>query len=287
MSRSDVLLLFVLGAIWGASYLFYRIAGAAFGSIWLIALRVSLSALGLLAYAAFTGRRFDFRGAPWRWILLGAVNAGIPFMLIAYGVHNLNASISSILNSFTPTSTAIVAAIWLGERLTPRKILGLSLGLCGVAVLVGWNPLPLTTTTLFAVGACLAATLTYGIGTVYSRVGFAGEDPLTLATGQQIGALLLPLALTPFASVPSPTVQASLALVALSLLCTSVAYLIFYRLVRSVGPGRTSLVTFLVPGFSVLWGTVVLGEPVNAGMLLGMALILGAVTLITRTKPGF
>lgn len=273
-----------LGAIWGASYLFYRIAGAAFGSVWLIALRVLLSALGLLAYAAVTGKRFEFRGTPWRWLLLGALNAGVPFMLITYGVQHLNAGISSILNAVTPLSTAVVAAIWLNDRLTRRRLFGLMLGLGGVAVLVGWNPLPLDATTLIASGACLAATVLYGIGTVYSRVGFASEDPLTLATGQQIGALLLPLALLPFAPTPTPTVPAIAALAALSLLCTSLAYLIFFRLVRSVGPSRTSLVTFLVPGFSVVWGVVFLGEPVNAAMLLGMALILGAVVLITRAS---
>ena len=282
MTKSDSLLLVTLGAIWGASYLFYRIAGAAFGSVWLIALRVALSALGLLAYAAFTKKHFDFRRAPQRFLLLGAVNAGIPFMLIAAGVHELNASISSILNAFTPISTAVVAAIWLGDRLTSRKLIGLALGLGGVAALVGWNPLPLSATTLLAAGACLAATVCYGIGTVYSRVGFKNEDPLTLATGQQLGALLLPLLLTPFAPTPTPTLPAVLALAALSLLCTSVAYLIFFRLVRSAGPGRTSLVTFLVPGFSVLWGVVFLGEPLNAAMLIGLSCILGAVLLITK-----
>lgn len=282
MTALDGLLLVALAAIWGASYLFIRVAGPAFGPIALMDIRLWLAGAALIP-AGLAARQFpDARGRWKDFLLLGAVNAAIPFALIAFSVDKLNASLSAILNATTPLCTAIVAAIWLRDRLTPLKVLGLLLGLAGVVALVGLNPLEMTPDRLLAVAVSLAAAMCYGVGAVLTRQRFAGDRPVALAIGQQFGAALAltPLAaLIPPARLPQPTEAGALA--ALAVVCTSLAYLIYFRLMERVGPARTMLVTFLVPFFSVVWGTLFLGEPINAGVGLGLVLIVAGMALAT------
>jgi drug/metabolite transporter (DMT)-like permease len=282
MRSKDLLQLFGLGAIWGGSYLFIRIAGPVLGSVWLIFGRVLIASLGLLAIALISRQSLHPRAAVWKFLVLGLINAALPFMLITSGVTKLNAGIAAIVNAMTPISTALVAALWLKDSLTLRKIAGLALGVAGVVTLVGWNPLPATPTVLLGVGQCLLATVFYACGSVFSRVAFADDKPIVLAFGQQAGATLIQAALVVVTPVPAPTPISIAALLVLALLCTSVAYLISFNLIKNVGPLRMQFVTFLVPLFSVLWGALFLGEPINAGMLGGLALILSAVALVAR-----
>jgi drug/metabolite transporter (DMT)-like permease len=282
MRAKDLLQLFGLGAIWGGSYLFIRIAGPVLGSVWLIFGRVLIASLGLLAIALASRQSLQPRAALWKFLVLGLINAAVPFMLITSGVTRLNAGIAAIVNAMTPISTALVAAVWLRDPLTPRKMTGLALGVAGVATLVGWNPLPLSASVLLGVGQCLLATVFYACGSVFSRAAFPDDKPIVLAFGQQAGATLIQAALAVATPTPAPTQAALIALLALALLCTSVAYLISFNLIKTIGPVQTQLVTFLVPMFSVLWGVIFLGETINAGMLLGLALILSAVVLVAR-----
>ncbi|MBX7213961.1 MAG: DMT family transporter [Thermoflexales bacterium] len=282
MTGLDVLLMFVLGAIWGGSYLFIRVAVPAFGPFALIDVRLWIAGLALVPLALAARRMPDLRKRGPAFLLLGAINAGIPFTLVAFAVQGLNASISAILNATTPLFTALVAAIWLRERMNALKVLGLGVGLSGVVALVGLNPLPMTPERLFAVGCSLTAALCYGIGAVMTRKRFAGQDPLALTIGQQLGAALV--ALIPALLVPpvrTPTVEEAGALLALALVCTSLAYLIYFRLMARIGPTRTMLTIFLVPFFSLVWGVLFLHEPVNAGIAIGLGLILLGMGLVT------
>jgi drug/metabolite transporter (DMT)-like permease len=282
MTALDIAMLIALSAIWGASYLFIRVAGPAFGPFALIDVRVWLAGSALVPVALAARQLPDLR-ARWRdYLLLGAINAAIPFTLITISVGNLNASISSILNATTPLCAAIAAAIWLKERLTPLKIVGMALGLAGVVALVGLNPLEMTPVRLLSVGGSLLSAMCYGAGGVVARKRFAGTPSLALTIGQQLaaGAILLPLAL--LAPPPRMATGGEVgALLALALICTSLAYLIYFRLVARVGPARTLLGTFLIPFFSLLWGVIFLGEPVNAGVGLGLILILAGMALAT------
>ena len=289
MKPRDLLLLFLLAAMWGGSFLFIRIAAPVLGPVVLTACRVTLAGLSLLLYARLTGQRLGLRPLWWKFGILGGLNAAIPFCLIATAELNLTASFGAILNATTPLFTALVAAVWLKDALTPRKIAGLVLGLVGVAVVVGWSPLEINGVILLSVGISLLAALFYALGAVYSRIGFKNVPTLTLATGQQLSAatiLFVPaVALSPSAHQPSPLVIGCV--LALALTSTSLGYLIYFRLMNTVGPTSTTSVTFLVPVFSLIWGTLFLGEPVGLGLIVGFVIILSGLGLVTGLRFNF
>ena len=191
----DVWLLILLSALWGASYLFMRIAGPALGPVVLMAFRVSIAVVILFAYLGILRQWPDFRRYWKPFLLMGILNNVIPFVLIANAVIHLNASIAAILNATTPLFTAVVAAWWIKEPLGARKAIGVVLGMAGVAVLVGWSPLPLTPGVIVAALQALLAALSYGLAAVHARRQFMGVPPLHAAVGQLSGstAILLPL----------------------------------------------------------------------------------------------
>jgi len=283
----DLLTLVLLGAIWGSSFLFIRIAVPELGPSLLMELRVGLAALALAPFAVALGM-VPKVWSRWRpFFVLGLLNAAIPFSLIALAEIYITASLAAILNSTTVLFAALVAAAWLGEPLTARKVSGVVLGIVGVAVLVGLDPLPLNGAVLLSVGAMLLAAFFYALGGTYTRKNFSGVRPLTMAVGQQTGAaviLLLPAA----SALPdaAPSLAGALSALALALLCTAVAYLLYFRLIASVGPTSTLTVTFLAPGFGVFFGVVFLGEPFGWGTLAGLSIILFSVALVTGIRFG-
>jgi drug/metabolite transporter (DMT)-like permease len=288
METRDLGALLLLGALWGASYMFIRVAVPALGPFALMGLRVALAASVLALYAAFLVRDLPKFRSRWReFLIVGATNSAVPFTLIAAAEIELTASLAAILNSTTALFAAAVAAVWIGEALTMKKVFGLVMGLVGVAVLVGWDPIPLNSIVLLSVGAMLAASLSYAIGGVYVKRTFAGVPPLAMAIGQQAGAavLLLPLAAV---SLPeeAPPLPVALSALALTLLSTAVAYLLYFRLIENVGPTKTLTVTFLIPIFGLLFGVVLLGEPVGVGTLVGFGIILYSVALVTEVRLG-
>lgn len=283
MKRLDLVLLFLLAAIWGASFLLIRIAAPALGAIPTSALRVSIAALGLLLYAVALHNLPAFRPRWRQFLILGILNNVIPFVLLANATINLNASIAAILNATTPLFTAMVASLWLGAAFTRRIGVGILLGLLGVAVLMGWSPLPLTDQTIWATLQALIATFSYGMAAVYARKTFPGVAPLHTAIGQLCGSTVVLLTLAaPRLPTALPANNVTLAVILLALLCTSLAYLIYFHLIASAGATQAATVTFLIPFFSVLWGVIFLGEPLNAGMFAGLALILAAVWLVLK-----
>ena len=285
MRPKDLGALIWLGALWGGSFLFIRVAVPALGPFVLMELRVGLAAVALALYAV--GRLPRLRARWKEFLIIGAVNAAIPFSLIAAAEINLTASLAAILNSTTVLFTAVVAAAWAGEALTTRKVIGVISGIVGVAVLVGWDPIALNGVVLLSVGAMLGASLSYAAGAVYIKRTFAGTPPLAMAIGQQTAAaaLLLPLAAV---SLPDegPSMAVALCVLGLTLLSTAVAYLLYFRLIESVGPTSTVTVTLLVPVFGLLFGILILNEPFGWGTLAGLAVILASVTLVTGIRLG-
>src|ERR671914_486176 len=169
MRPKDFAGLILLGALWGGSFLFIRVAVPALGPFLLVELRVGLAAAALFLYALAVGSMPRIRGR-WRsFLVLGFLNAAVPFSLISAAEVHLTASLAAILNSTTVMFTALVAAFWLGDPLTARKISGVLLGVVGVAVLVGWDPLPLSPIVLLSVAAVLGASLCYGVGGVFTK----------------------------------------------------------------------------------------------------------------------
>ena len=291
MGTRDLGALLLLSALWGASFIFIRVAVPALGPFVLVELRVGLAATTLLLCAAALGRLQKLRVRWKQFAVLGIVNVAIPFSLISAAEINLTASLAAILNSTTVMFTAVVAAVWMGDALTARKVFGVVLGIAGVTVVVGWDPITVDRAVILSVGAMLAASLGYAVGSVYAKRTFVGSPPLAIAIGQLTAAsmLVLPLAA---ATLPDerPSTVVVLSVLGLALPSTAVAYMLYFRLISNVGPTSTSTVTLLVPLFGLLFGVVLLDEPVGLGTLAGLTLILSSVTLITgigvaRPKP--
>ncbi|MFL5990859.1 MAG: DMT family transporter [Rubrobacteraceae bacterium] len=289
MGTRDLGALLLLSALWGASFIYIRVAVPALGPFVLVELRVGLAAVALALCAALVGRLPKLRGRWRQFALLGAVNVAIPFSLISTAEINLTASLAAILNSTTVMFTAVVAAVWMGDALTARKLVGVALGIVGVTVLVGWDPIAMNWAVALSVGAMLAASLAYALGSVYAKRTFADAPPLAIASGQLTAAAML---MVPLAAVSAPEQSPStivvLSVLGLALPSTAVAYMLYFRLIANVGPTSTSTVTLLVPLFGLLFGVVLLDEPVGVGTLAGLVLILSSVTLITgigATRP--
>lgn len=276
-------MLILLAAIWGASFLFIRVAAPILGPVVLVECRVVLAAAALWACAIATQTTSTWR-MKWRpYLMLGALNCAIPFLLVAIAELHLTASIAAILNATIPLFGIGVAAIARLERLTIKRVVSLWTGFAGVIVLIGWSPLPLTRDVLISVGCSLLASLFYAIGGVYSKWAFKGESPFHLAIGQQVGAslLLFPLALM---NLPDqrPSVVAIVAVIALAVLSTAIAYLLYFSLIRSIGATNTLTVALLIPIFGVLWGFLFLNESLSVGTYVGMALILTSIIWVTN-----
>jgi drug/metabolite transporter (DMT)-like permease len=186
-----------------------------------------------------------------------------------------------VLNATTPVFAALLAAGWLGQRVTARTAAGLATGVVGVVLVVGWSPLDLSRAVLLSAGASLLAALLYAAGGLYSARAFAGVPGLTVAAGQQLAgaALLLPL----LAAAPPGgpvTADVALAVLALAVVSTALGFVLFFRLVAQLGPTSALTTTYLVPVFGVLWGALFLGEPVGWSLVAGLAVVLTSVGLI-------
>jgi drug/metabolite transporter (DMT)-like permease len=286
----------LLGALWGASFLFMRLGAAEFGALPTAGMRVAIAALFLLPLLLLCGQ-WQALSKHWGKIFfLGMLNSGIPFALYAYALLSISTGLSSLLNATVPLFGALVAWLWLKDRPHGMKILGLLIGFAGVAMLAwgkaSFKPDASGLVTGWAVLACLGACLCYGISASFTKRHLGGVPSLVIATGSQLGAtvgLALPsLWLWP-SQPPSPT--AWLALLAVGVLCTGVAYVLFFRLIDKVGAAGALTVTFLIPVFAVLYGVVFLGESVTAWMLicgtvilLGTALSMGLLKLFSPAR---
>lgn len=282
MRTRDLAELLVLAALWGASFLFMRVAAPELGPVPLMALRVGIAAALLAPLLAFGGRARALRGRAVHVAVLGALNSALPFSLLAYATLSVTAGLASILNATSPLWGGLVAHFWLRDRLDRSRAAGLAVGFAGVAFLVRGRASFEPGGAGLAVAAALAATLSYGVAASYTRRFLRGVDPLALAAGSQLAAalLLLPgaIALWPAAA---PSARAWGSVVALGVACTAVAYVLYFRLIASVGPARAIAVTFLIPIFAVAWGALLLGETVSLRTVAGTGIVLAGTALAT------
>lgn len=280
MRSADLFRLLTLAAIWGASFLFMRIIAPVWGAWWTAELRVSIAGVAMLLFMTAAGRALDFRSNWKQYLLQGTLNSAVPFVLFSYAALTLPAGYSAIVNATTPLWGALLGALLLGETLGPRKIAGLATGVVGVAFLVRLGPVAVTPQLLLATAACACAALCYGIASVFSKKASVKIAPPMMATGSQLAAALVIL---PFAS-QSPLQSAVTPLVALAtgglaLLCSAVAYFIYFRLIADLGT-RALSVTFLIPLFALAWGALFLGETINLNTVIGCALVVLATWLV-------
>jgi drug/metabolite transporter (DMT)-like permease len=277
----DLARLVALAAMWGASYLFMRYAVPQMGAVLLIELRVVIAGLALLAFLHLAGGSVDWR-THWRaYLFVGAVGLALPFVLIAQALTAIDASTAAILNALSPLFASIVAALWIRDPITPAKAAGIALCLVGTVVLVGWTPAPMTRVQLFAALLSVAATALYGYTIVFTKVHLKGSSPLGTAAGTLLMAALAMLPFTPVSrDFSAITPLAWMAMLGLALVSTTVAFIFYYRLIADVGPVKAITVTLLVPVFGMLWGVILLGEPLTAGRIAGCAIILAGCSLI-------
>jgi drug/metabolite transporter (DMT)-like permease len=286
MGLTSILLLLALSGIWGSSFIFMRYLAPLIGPVATADLRMLLAGLALVCFFAITRFSAQWRRNWKQFLLIGLLNSAIPFVLYSAAALYLPASMEAIFNSMSPMFGAIFGAIWLAERITARKAVGLLLGIGGVAAMSSLGGLHATTQTVLSMVACLVAPMCYGLAGVYIKRKVTGVKPMAIAGGSQ---LLGGLALLPFAFIAPPAISAfnpkvALLIVAFALLCSAVAYLIYYKLIADVGPTRALTVTFLIPVFAMLWGFLFLGEAVTWSMALGAAIILAGTYLVTA--PG-
>lgn len=291
MTAADLSRMLLLAALWGASFMFMRVVVPVLGAVPTTVGRVALGAAGLLAVVLLMRVPRDFRGRGRATLMLGVVNSGLPFLLFALAARVLPAGYSAILNAMTPLMGILIGALAFGERVTAPKLAGVLLGLAGVAVLTQTGPVQMTAATAVGVGACLLATLCYALAGFLTRRWISdrgGLDSRLVALGSQTGALLftLPFLAWQAAQAPLPWAEATAlvwgALAILGLACTSLAYILYFRLIADLGAVRAMSVTFLIPLFGVLWGWLLLGEVLSLAHGVGGGLIALALWLVLR-----
>ncbi|MDY7230960.1 DMT family transporter [Hyalangium rubrum] len=272
----------LLGAIWGASFMFMRVAAKDFGAVPLVEIRLGLGALVLLPFLWRARASFPLK----RWpmlVLVGVINSAIPFLLFAWAAQRAPAGIGAIANSMAVLFTALVGALFFGEKIGARRAIALVVGFVGVVVLasgktagasIGW-----------AVAAGSTAAFLYGIGGNLVRRHLTGLPPAAVAAATLGTAALMAL---PFAIAQWPQqeipARSWFSVAMIGVLCTGIAYTIFYRLIQRIGAGRAATVTYLVPLFGVTWAWLLLDEALTLTMGIAGMLILGSVALSQRAS---
>jgi drug/metabolite transporter (DMT)-like permease len=282
----------LLAAIWGSSFLFIRLATVEFGAFPTAAMRVAIASIFLFPILWRRGLVPQLR-EHWKPVLVvGILNSGIPFACFAFALLSITTGLSAILNATVPLFGALVAWFWLKDRPTGSRVLGLAIGFAGVALLAwdkaSFKPDASGIAPGWAVLACLLATLCYALAASATKRYLSGLPPLVTATGSQVGATLV-LALPALWWWPArmPGVRAWLSLLAVGVVCTSIAYVLFFRLIERVGPARALAITFVVPLFAVFYGALFLGESVTGWMLLcGLVILCGTALSTGLLKLG-
>ena len=282
-------MLLLLGAIWGASYLFIKVALEDIQPAPMMAFRGLVAGLILFAYLVATmgaDRAYAELRENWRPLfVLGAINAAIPFWLVAWGETHIDSSVAGIAQSTVPIFTFLLAMRFLPlEVVGPARLVGVALGFLGVVVLAGFDP---RGGWLAAIGtfAVVLASLSYAFGGIYGQLRVKTVAGPVLAAGSMLagGLILLPFAVLQFPTeTPSADVVASL--LALTIVGGAFAQLMLFRMLRLFGSRRLSLVTFLIPGFAVLYGATILDEPLTAAALGGLTLIVTGVALASGQR---
>ena len=282
MKSSDLAELIGLAALWGASFLFMRMGAAEFGPVALAAVRVIGATLFLVPLLAARGQ-LSVLMKNWKPIfVVGILNSALPFLCFSYAALSITAGMSSIFNAATPLFGALIAWLWLKDSLTPSRVVGLAIGFAGVLWLA-WDKASFKPGgSGWAIVACLAATVCYGIAASFTKKQLTGVPPIAVAAGSQLSAaivLIAPAVIWWPATMPSQ--HAWMAAAALAFACTGVAYVIFFRLIAHIGPANAISVTFLIPVFAVLWGWIFLDEGLTVAMIAGCAVILVGTALAT------
>ncbi len=290
MRPVDIVRMLSLAGVWGASFLFMRIIAPVLGAIPTAFFRVLIAVIGLMVILALLRVKWNFEGKLKAVLILGVINSGLPATLYAVAAQVLPAGYSAIFNATTPLMGVLIGGLFFSEKLSATKLAGVFLGLFGVAVLTRAGPMAFDKDLLIGALACLLATTSYGFAGFLARRWLdqqGGLDPRLSALGSMFGAtlFLLPLfAISLFNQPPADwgSARVWLSMLGLGLVCTAFAYILFFRLLTSIGPVKSMTVTFMIPPFGVLWGALFLGEPLSMAHVYGGLLIAMAVWLVLK-----
>lgn len=283
MQAKSYLELLILGALWGASFLFMRTGSPEFGAVSLILLRATIAAVFLVLLMFFISRNdLKLIGKNWRHLcVLGLTNTALPFTLFAWATLSLEAGLTATINSTAPMFGAIVAWVWLKDKISLATIVGLIVGFTGVFILMSGKLTDNAMVILPILGAMLASTC-YGFAACYSKLHAGGLKPLVVATGSQVFACLM-LIIPGVLAWPDvmPSTSAWRDVVFLAIGCTGIAYILYFRILAREGVSRALSVTYLVPLFAFIWGWVFIDEGVTSLIIIGAITILVGVALTT------
>lgn len=278
MTAADAARLVVLAALWGASFLFMRIAAPAIGPLATADLRMLIAGGTLAGYYSITG--FDAQWRRWwrYYLLIGVLNSAAPFLLYSYSALELPAGLMAVINATSPMWGAVLSALLLRERLSTRRTLGLVLGITGVALVSD----PRTTGAWLAIAAALGAAFCYGLTGAVLRRWARETSARGMAVGTQVmgGMLLLPLLALSLPPLPGTAVVISM--LGLGLLCGALAYVLYFRLIADIGAAGALTVTYLIPIFGVLFGALFLGEALHLQGIAGALVVLAGTVLVLR-----
>jgi drug/metabolite transporter (DMT)-like permease len=284
---TDRISIILLGALWGGSFLFMRIAVPEMGPVLLIEMRVLIAALVLLPLLIWRGKMGEMWRNGRKLFVVGLLNAALPLVLFAYATLSVSAGFAAILNTTVTFWTAIVAVIWLRERISFMAVLGMVVGFGGVVILV-WDKLTFSHGGGgLAVIAGLTATLCYALNNAYTKTRLAGVDPMVTTAGNFLAAALLLSPLIPLFWPAHPiSTKAWIMVVLLAVFSTALAFILFFRLIERIGPTRTIVAAFLIPVFASLWGWIFLGEVVTTRMALGAMVIVAGMGMTAGLLRG-
>ncbi|MUK75360.1 EamA family transporter [Aliivibrio fischeri] len=283
----NILSLFTLAALWGGSFLFVRIAANPLGPAILIETRVAFAALTLLVVSFFLKKSLRFMSNIKHFLILGLFNSALPFLLFAYSAQVLNVSTLAILNSTAPIWGAIIGAVWTRTGLSKQVIFGLILGMIGVSVLVGWEAINIGDEAIIPIITALIGAFSYGVATNYAK-NAPSVEPFNNAHGSMWASVLLVLPLVPFMPAREEVTSDIIAAVfALGAVCTGLAYLLYFRLIKELGASSALTVTFIIPVFGILWGYLFLGETVGVNAIIGTILVVIGTMFVTGFASKF
>lgn len=278
MRPADAARLVALAAIWGASFLFMRIAAPAIGPLATAELRMLIAAVALAVYFALGGFHTEWQRW-WRYyLLIGLLNSAAPFLLYGYSALELSVGLMAVINATSPMWGALLSAVLLRDRLSLPRVAGLALGIAGVALVSGAQ----ASRAWLAIAAALGAAFCYGLTGAVLRRWARETSARGMALGTQVlGALVLlpPLVIAP---PPMPGVAVVSSMLALGLVCGALAYILYFRLIADIGATGALTVTYLIPLFGVVWGALFLGEPLTLRMAGGALTVIAGTVLVLR-----
>lgn len=285
MKIKHLILLILLSAIWGSSFIFMRILAPVFGAFGTAGLRLFIAGTVLLIVYKWSTYKINWK-RDWKFLaIVGLLNSAIPFSLFSFAALHLPASISVVINTMTPMFGALFAALILNEMLTKQKAMGLLIGAVGVFIVSGSKSIPESPLALLSIFACIMATACYGFSGALIKKHAKEIESKALAGGSQFfaGLMLLPLVIYQGQSV-HVTLNIALLMLVFAIVCSAVAYLIYFYLIKELGPTSALSVTFLMPVFGMVWGYLILNEQMHREMLIGAFIIILGTFLVVKPK---